>query len=443
MSNYTTDQILSMAPDTGSAKAGQGLASPGKWAALSCSETAVWGACQGSGSKPYEVMVDLGEPAFRCSCPSRKFPCKHGIGLMLIYANNRASVTAAEVPASVSDWFGKRGEKAEKKAVAVEAPKTEAELAKSAAQQAKRADQRRTRVAQGLDDLRLWLRDLVRQGISSLQSKSFQFWDEPAARLVDAQAPGVARMLREMAPVPASGEGWQERLLESLGLIALLLEAYDRLDSLPEPIQADVRETIGWNVPQQAVLAGEAVPDFWVVTGQRSYDEDQFRVTRTWLRGRDTSRDALSLQFTRPGQTMEEVLAPGMAFSAELVFFPGAWPMRALVKERGPSGKIPDQLPANPDFSALLDRYSGAIAHNPWISVFPALVEAVVPFLSGRAWNLQDKAGCILPMSRQFDQGYKLLAISGGSPVELFGEWDGANLLPLSVLSKNRLVTLA
>ena len=67
------------------------------------------------------------------------------------------------------------------------------------------------------------MRDLVRQGISSVQARPFQYWDEPAGRLVDAQAPGVARALREMASIPASGEGWQEWLVERLGLLTLLM----------------------------------------------------------------------------------------------------------------------------------------------------------------------------------------------------------------------------
>jgi len=44
----------------------------------------MWGESQASGSKPYQVSIVLGGPAFKCTCPSRKFPCKHGIGLMLL-----------------------------------------------------------------------------------------------------------------------------------------------------------------------------------------------------------------------------------------------------------------------------------------------------------------------------------------------------------------------
>ncbi len=44
------------------------------------------GLCQGSGRQPYQARVDLAEPAFKCSCPSRKFPCKHGLALLLLFA---------------------------------------------------------------------------------------------------------------------------------------------------------------------------------------------------------------------------------------------------------------------------------------------------------------------------------------------------------------------
>src|SRR6266700_2307982 len=108
MSTFTTEQILAMAPDTSSATAGKALASPGKWVTLGCSEAAVWGECQGSGSKPYEVDIDLSEPAFRCSCPSRKFPCKHGLGLLLLFAGQPGALAAGAKPDWVVAWAAKR-----------------------------------------------------------------------------------------------------------------------------------------------------------------------------------------------------------------------------------------------------------------------------------------------------------------------------------------------
>ncbi|TJV28473.1 MAG: SWIM zinc finger family protein, partial [Mesorhizobium sp.] len=69
----------------------------------------IWGECQGSGSNPYRVVVDTGDHGYKCTCPSRKFPCKHTLALMWIAATAPASFAAAEsTPDWVNDWLGRR-----------------------------------------------------------------------------------------------------------------------------------------------------------------------------------------------------------------------------------------------------------------------------------------------------------------------------------------------
>lgn len=113
--NLTEEQIIQLAPDAASVKAGKGLAVPGKWVLLACSERAVWGHCQGRGKNPYQTAIDLNDIAFKCSCPSRKFPCKHGLGLLLLFASKADLFEKAEEPEWVIAWLAKRGVKAEKK----------------------------------------------------------------------------------------------------------------------------------------------------------------------------------------------------------------------------------------------------------------------------------------------------------------------------------------
>jgi hypothetical protein len=64
--------MLALAPDAASSMAAQGLLNPSTWPTLGSSAVAVWGECQGSGSKPYKTQVDLSGPHFKCSSPSRK-----------------------------------------------------------------------------------------------------------------------------------------------------------------------------------------------------------------------------------------------------------------------------------------------------------------------------------------------------------------------------------
>jgi hypothetical protein len=117
-------------------------------------------------------------------------------------------------------------------------------------------------VAQGLDALDLWLDDLLRQGLATVETQPATFWERQAARMVDAQAPGIAARLRRMAGIPNASPDWPRRLLDELGRLALLSEAYRRLDTLAPALQEDVRQAIGWTLKEEDVLAGgEVVAD--------------------------------------------------------------------------------------------------------------------------------------------------------------------------------------
>ncbi len=73
----------------------------------------LWGLCAGSGKNPYQTIVDLSGPAYKCSCPSRKFPCKHALGLLLNWANG--SVPEESAPADFARaWLDDRRARAEK-----------------------------------------------------------------------------------------------------------------------------------------------------------------------------------------------------------------------------------------------------------------------------------------------------------------------------------------
>ncbi|HYG38932.1 MAG TPA: SWIM zinc finger family protein, partial [Cytophagales bacterium] len=84
--NWSEEQVLALSPDDSSTKAGKDLAKPDKWLTLAFDDKALWGEIKGSGSNPYRTQIDKRNTAFKCSCPSRKFPCKHGLGLFLIFA---------------------------------------------------------------------------------------------------------------------------------------------------------------------------------------------------------------------------------------------------------------------------------------------------------------------------------------------------------------------
>lgn len=422
------EQIMALAPDASAASAGKGQANCNKWPLLGRSEQAVWGECQGSGKKPYQARVDLNDIAYHCSCPSRKLPCKHVLGLLLLLHNQPADFTETEPPPWVVEWLDKRAQRSQQRKKKASAPQKAADPAA----QAKRADTRHARTAAGLQELELWLRDLLRQGLAAARSETSDFWAAPAARMVDAQAPGVARLLRQMATIPATGAGWEERLLLHIGRLYLLLQGFKRLDTLRPATQADIAAVLGWPQSQDELLAGTGIRDHWLVAGQRTEEEDKLRTQLTWLWGSTSHRAALILDFAFGSTPLDKSLVPDTCLDAELVFFPGTYPLRALVKTYHKLQDTPDQKPGYADIAAATDAYAAALAGFPWLERFPMLLKTVMPVYDGETWQVCDQQHLSLPCAPAGAPYWELLARSGGRPLDIFGEWDGTHFWPLN-----------
>jgi len=430
--DVTADGIAALAPDASALAAGRKQAKPNVWKGLGRSEAALWGECQGSAL--YQVRVDLSDLTTRCTCPSHKFPCKHGLGLLFLAVDSPDTLPRSEPPAWVSEWLTKRVAAQQ----AREAPKPSDTQApkKSEAALAARADKRMALVTKGLEGLDLWLNDLVRNGLAGLELQPATFWERQAARMVDAQAPGVAARLRRMAEIPNATPDWPARLLSALGRLALLTEAFYRLSELDPTLQDDVRQAVGWTLEADEVQArGEAVEDEWLALGQYVVPEDKLRVQRTWLKGLTTGREALVLQFAFGRAPFAQTIPCGVRQAARLVYWPGAYPQRALIDaRRGASTALRDRLPGCDLVEDTLRGTATALANQPWLERFGYALREVVPVRdAARGWSVVDAAGAALPLIK--GEHWRLLALSGGAPVDLAAEWDGESLRPLGAMA--------
>ena len=323
----STESVLALAPDDASAKAARGLVAPAKWPMLGADEAAVWGECQGSGSKPYQAQVDLSGPSFRCSCPSRKFPCKHGLALMLLRVQDAGRFVAPR-PAWVDEWLASRVEKAQKKEVR--------EAQKAAAPPpdpltvAKREAQRWGRMEAAAQDLERWLADQLARGLGGIENT--QDWQTMAARMVDAQAPGLGQRLLDVAEIIRQGHDWPERCLHRLGLLQLACEGLQRRASLPAALQADLRTVAGWPLDKDDVAAhADVMEDRWTVLGVMHDERDAKLIERrVWLHGQRSGERLWLLDHSFGGRGFEQAWLSGTSVDASLHRFPGAARLRAL-----------------------------------------------------------------------------------------------------------------
>ncbi len=427
---YTSEQVLALAPDDQVAKDGKKHATLKFWKNQGQNRDAAWGECQGSAL--YQVRVELAGFAPKCTCPSHKQPCKHVIGLLLLALDAKA-VPEAPPPVWVSDWLAKRAadqqHKAEKK------PEAKKPGEPPTADQLKRAQKRETLIAQGLDTLDLWMNDLVRNGLASVEAQPATFWERQAAAMVDAQAGGLASRLKRMAEIPGSSKAWPEQLLGQLGKLAVLTHAYRRADALAPDVRDDVRQLIGWRIEDDEVGArGEVVSDDWLILGQYTQEEENHgRSQHTWLLGERTGRAALVLQYSYMGQPWKESLRTGVRQPGELVFWPGAAKVRARFATRsGEATPVLGGIPGADGVETCFAGVAGALARQPWQERFLCALHGVT-VADGDRWYVRDGDGMALRLKA--GDHWKLLALSGGRPVDFAGEWDGEVVLPLGVVA--------
>lgn len=431
----SAESVLALAPDAASAKAANGLLKPGIWPTLGANAAAVWGECQGSGSKPYQTQVDLSGPTFKCACPSRKFPCKHGLALLLLRAKDASLFTATTPPAWVAEWLGARTERAQKKddqqrEKALAPPPDPSVALKSTQQRWKRIDA-------GVAELQQWLLDQMARGLGSLGPGSRAAWQSMAARMVDAKAPGLGQRLNNAAAGLMQGADWPKNTLRQLGLLQLACEAVTRRAALSEPASADLRVTLGWPLDKDAVLAQpDAVQDEWQVIGTIQEERDNnLQERRVWLHGLRSGRRALLLEHSFAGKGFELAWLAQSRHEAALAFYPSAAPLRALVV----NSQSAEAASAAPVSAACADAspeqewraIAQRVASNPWIALHPLRCHQATPCREADGFRLH-WGGQSLPLTLGESDSWALLALSGGQPLSLMGEWNGEALRPLT-----------
>jgi hypothetical protein len=420
---WSRAQVLAAAPDDASRRAALPLTASRVWSESGRGpDGLLWGRCRGSAT--YAVVAAPGQ-AYACSCPSRKSPCKHALALLLRWTDGL--VPPGEPPAWASAATpARRGSGAD------EEREPDADAA------AARAAERRAKVSAGLDELDRWLHDQVRTGLSAWERQGWSRVEGVAARMVDAQAPGVAGMLRGLPGVLAR-DGWPEHLLDALAGLHLLVVAHRGLDHLPDDLAATVRSRVGYPVAKAGVLARRPLVDHWWAVGAVDSLDGRLETRRVWLWGSTTRSWALLLSFAVPGAGLDESVAVGQVLHAAVHRYPGGGEHRVLLGEQRPVDEAPDVAwPAEP-VASVERRWAAQVGADPWASRMPAVLQAVPvpPSRPGEPWHLADPDGSAVRLVGTAADPWPLLAASGGRPVDVFGEWGPAGFSPVRLLERD------
>lgn len=440
------ETVMALAPDQASLNAASKLMKSAKWPLREVNAALAWGECQGSGANPYRVVIDLADYGYKCTCPSRKFPCKHALALMWMYAEEPSSFSDSTTPSWVEDWLGRRrksGEGAKKDAPSaagkslsaatlseVEKAPDPKDAARAKVAAEKRAAATRAALLDAMDDLEIWMADQLRTGLMGLLSDLSRF-RAIAARMVDGKAQALAGRLDELPSelMALPGEERLDALIMRLGKLVLLARAF-RTD----PDDPATRRAIATAENREELLdLADAlrVTSTWQVAGERIRTRRDGLVSQaTYLLNLDPGdtqpRFAQLLDFFPASVGKRSTsFATGERFEAELVFYPGPAPLRAVIAERK-SGDTEATWPNA--HSAPLVQAADHLAAAPWeITVPLVLPEGRIVLKTERPWWRSMQSDLALPLSSSPSEAGLGMVLERSAAL-----WDGNRLSLLS-----------
>ena len=360
--------VEQLAPDQASLRAAVGLAKAGTWSSLGSSPDGglIWAECwAGWDTKFYRVVADLRHLGNKCTCPSRKHPCRHVLALLWLNAEGMFAFPPAETP----DWVGKW----------VEMPDDPKAAARREATAVKRADDTDRAVLDVLEALEQWIGDQLRTGLATFIDDVTARCRKIALRLVDGKAAALAHRIEELPSrllaLPAADR--PRGAVVELGKLVLLGRGFRMA-----PRDADIRRAVAGAETREAVLGNSGLlraRGIWEVLAELVRTHHDGRVWRTnWLLNLDGTGPRFAMLLDQvsanPGRR-EAGLMPGERFVGELAFFPARNPLRALLVEREPIGAEREFDWPEPE-SALSGILTEPLLAEPWALDVPVLLPA-------------------------------------------------------------------
>lgn len=432
----TLDNIITLAQSPTDVDKAKSLVAIKKWRTLAANERVIWGEVKSNGAAYYKVQFFPTTKQFKCNCPSQKKPCSHILALMTIFVENGdAFKDETTLPDWVADWLLVKDYPENNE-------RTEEQEAKLAALRLQTREKRLRQMDEGLQELNLWLNDIVRQGLANLEMQPPTFWEEIAGRLVNAKCGKLARRVRHL-PMLFGTPNWHEKMLAEIGELYLLLKGFKNIQQLPPALQQEMLNQAGINVKKEELIDLKGVQDTWLVIGQtEGKDEDtNLFYRRTWIAGEKTQKIALLLEYAWGTNPYETNFKPGNQFRGEVVYYPSSFPLRVGLRNFQTIAE-PFLVNGYVNFSTFSKKYAAAVGGNPWLLVFPAILEEVIPVFEKGAFYLLDKQRKMLLLKTEETIAWTMLALSGGQPITVFGEFENQAFEPLSAILADQFIVL-
>lgn len=251
--------IRSLAPNQNAITNAKKISNSGGFVSLNqtAEKTLIFGECKGSGKSGYQTSVDFSEsaPVFRCSCPSRQFPCKHGLAILYEWINGK-TFEIAEVPEDVAKKREKLTKRKEK------SKESSGQPSKVSLAAAKKKLQKQL---EGLDLAETFVTDLLNRGVSSINGTSSSSYKNLAKQLGDYYLPELQAIMMEIITV-AEILSKQPNDTEVNRLVALCVRLSSSVKKSREYIESKLEAD---NVALEDTILYEAMGGIWKLSQLR------------------------------------------------------------------------------------------------------------------------------------------------------------------------------
>ncbi len=240
--------IISQAPNSSAVQNGKKLSQKGSFFNLSKlnDDTLFWADCAGSGKNPYHTSVDFIDetsPVFRCSCPSRQFPCKHAIGLTFEILQEK-EFKVAEIPNDLAEKRSKQAARKAKKEQSLSNGENTEKMPKKTNNAAKAKKIKKQ--LEGLDKAEQLIIDLLSHGVGTLAGTSAKTYQTLAKDLSSYYLTGVQtaflRLSNEIEKLNNDNQDYQEIIRILIWLNAMVQKSRAFLNQKLENKNYDVED---------------------------------------------------------------------------------------------------------------------------------------------------------------------------------------------------------
>lgn len=367
MKNITEQQIMALAPNAAAATNGKKISNSGGFTKLYKSEddTFFMGECKGSGKNPYITSadyVDQAKPVFRCSCPSRQFPCKHSLGLMYEMMADKKFEPCA-IPEDIVRKRGKLAAKSAPEKTPEElTPEEAAKLAKKKASAAKTSKKAKSakleKQLEGLELCEKAVKELLAAGLGTMGGTSLSAYQNLSKQLGDYYLVGPQKLVNKLifeisVSQVSNAEAHYDKAIDVLEkLYTLVKKSREYINKKLESDDVSNDDTVlyeelggAWKISELEAI-GKCEKDarmvqlsFWV-----DYDESRKEYTDTgiWL-DLNTAKVYQTKNY-RPLKSLKYVKADDTVFGAVNVPSMAIYPGEGNVRVRWDGAEFSEEL---------------------------------------------------------------------------------------------------